>query len=79
MCLLISKPGDGSMRVLSNLSLLPLMLALGLGVWSLYEAEKERKGGGQWVAITGIVTAGLTCVLLLLWQVFANQLSTGPS
>jgi hypothetical protein len=79
MCLTIYKPGEGSMRVLSYISLLPLLLAMGLGGWSLYEAEKERKGGGQWVAITGIATAGLTCILMVLLQVFANQLSIGPS
>jgi hypothetical protein len=79
MCLLIAKPGDPSMRVLCYLSLLPQMLAIGLGAWALYEAEKERKGGGQWVAISGIATAGLTCVLMLLLQIFANQMAVGPT
>ena len=79
MCLLIAKPGDSSMRVLAYLSLLPQLLALALGVWSLREAEKERKGGGQWVAIAGIATASLACIMMLLLQYFANQLSIGPS
>jgi hypothetical protein len=79
MCLLINSPGNTAMRTLGYISLLPQMLAIGLGVWTLYEAEQERKGGGQWVAITGIAIASLTCIMMLLLQIFANQLTIGPS
>ena len=65
MCLLLNK-GAEPMRVVAWLSLRPQVMALGLGVWALREAEVERKGGGQWVAITGVATAALTCVLIVL-------------
>jgi hypothetical protein len=54
--------------------LLPQLLAMGLGIWALREAEVERKGGGQWVAITGISTALLTCVMMLVMTQLANRL-----
>jgi hypothetical protein len=73
MCLLIGKPESDMMRVICWLFLLPQVLAVGLGAWALWDAEKECKGGGQWVAVTGIATAGMTCVLMLLLQVFANR------
>ena len=75
MCLLIAKPDSNSMRVLSFLSLLPQLLALGLGVWALREAEAEKKGGGQWVAVTGIATAALTCLMMLLMNLFASRIA----
>ncbi|MBM3995752.1 MAG: hypothetical protein FJ303_16615 [Planctomycetes bacterium] len=74
MCLLLVSPGSSAMRILSWLSLLPQVLALGLGVWALYEAEKERKGGGQWVAMTGVAASTLTCVLMILLNYFADRL-----
>jgi hypothetical protein len=74
MCLLTSNPGSNAMHVLSYLSLLPQVLALGLGVWALRDAEVERKGGGQWVAITGIAIAALTCLMILLMGQFAGRL-----
>ena len=75
ICLLLSsRPESSGIRVLSYLSLMPQLLALGLGVWALREAEGERKGGGQWVAITGIATAALTCLMMLLAIQFANRL-----
>lgn len=74
MCLLLASPSSGAMRVLGYLSLLPQLLALGLGIWALREAEAERKGGGQWVAVTGIATAALTCLMMLLMNQFANRL-----
>ena len=74
MCLLISSPSR-AMYILSLLSLLPQVMAIGLGVWALRDAEKENKGGGQWVAITGVGTAALTCVMMLLLQVFASRIA----
>jgi hypothetical protein len=74
MCLLLAQPGSAGMQVLSWLSLLPQVLALGLGVWALHDAEKERKGGGQWVAMTGVATASLTCVMMLLLNLAAAKL-----
>ena len=52
----------------------PQVLALGLGLWALREAESERKGGGQWVAVTGIATAALTCLMMILMNQFATRL-----
>jgi hypothetical protein len=74
ICLLINSSSNSGIRVLSWLSLAPQVLALGLGVWALWDAEKEKKGGGQWVAITGVATAGLTCVLMVLLNLFASKL-----
>lgn len=76
MCLLIMSPGNNSMRVLSLLSLLPQVIALGLGIWVLREAESEKKGGGQWVALTGVTTASLTCLMMLLLQLYANRIAS---
>jgi len=73
MCLLLSTPSS-SMRVLSYLSMLPQLVALGLGIWALRDAERENKGGGQWVAVSGIATAALTCIMILLSQQYANRL-----
>jgi hypothetical protein len=75
MCLLLMQPGSTGMQVLSWLSLLPQVLALGLGVWALHDAEKERKGGGQWVALTGVTTASLTCLMMLLLNLAASKLA----
>lgn len=75
MCLLLASPSSDSLRVLGYLSLLPQFLALGLGIWSLREAELERKGGGQWVSVTGIATSGLTCVLMLMLMQLANRIT----
>jgi hypothetical protein len=76
MCLLLASPGNGAMRVLSWLSLLPQVLALGLGIWALRDAERERKSGGQWVALTGVGTASLTCVLVLILNLAATRLAS---
>jgi hypothetical protein len=76
MCLLLASPGNSAMRILALVSLLPQVLALGLGIWALRDAEKERKGGGQWVAITGVGTASLTCVLMLLLNLAASRLAS---
>ena len=74
MCLLLNSPRSDPMRILSWLSLLPQLLAIGLGVWALRDAEMERKGGGQWVAVTGIATAILTCLVMFLMNLFANRM-----
>jgi hypothetical protein len=74
MCILLSTAPSTSMRVLSCLALLPQVAALGLGLWALRDAEKESKGGGQWVAVTGIVAAALTCVMMPLLNLLANRL-----
>lgn len=74
MCLVLANPDSSPMRILGYLSLLPQLIALGLGIWALREAELERKGGGQWVAISGIVASSLTSVLMLLIIQFAGRL-----
>lgn len=75
LCLLLNTRSE-SMRVLCWVSLLLQFLAIGLGVWALREAETERKGGGQWVAITGVATALLTCVMTILLIQFVARLPT---
>jgi hypothetical protein len=75
ICLLLARPGDAPMRILSWLSLLPQLLALGLGVWALREAERDRKGGGQWVALTSVATSSLTCLMMLLLNLAAYRLA----
>src|SRR5205085_2050235 len=72
LCLLIWQPGT-PMRVASLLSLLPQLLALGLGVWALRDAEKDRKGGGQWVAVTGVTAAALTCSMVVLLNLMTSR------
>ncbi len=74
MCLVLANPNSNAMRLLGYISLLPQALALVLGLWALREAEVERKGGGQWVAVTGIATAALTCLMMLLMTQFAAKL-----
>ena len=75
MCLLLASSSDNSaMRVLSYLSLLLQVLALGLGLWALHDAQKVGKAGGQWVAVTGVAASALTCVLMVLLNLFANRL-----
>jgi hypothetical protein len=61
------------MRIASLLSLLPQLLALGLGIWALRDAERERKGGGQWVAVTGVTTAALTCLMVVLLNLMTTR------
>lgn len=74
MCLVLANPSVPAMRILGYLSILPQLLALGLAVWALREAEAERKGGGQWVAVSGIATAGLTALMMILMSQFAARL-----
>lgn len=75
VCLLIWGSNSTPMRVMSLLSLLPQLMAIGLGVWALRDAEKERKGGGQWVAIAGVTAASMTCVMMLLLNLAASRLT----
>ena len=74
MCLMLASPGSYPMRVTAYLSLLPQFLAIALGAWALREAEAERKGGGQWVAITGIACAALICLMMILMSQFAGRI-----
>jgi hypothetical protein len=75
MCILLAKPESDAMRIVSWISLLPQLLALGLGVWALVDAERDRKGGGQWVALTGVATASLTCVLMVLLNMAVSRMA----
>lgn len=52
--------------VLSLLALVPLALAIGLGVWALRASEKDARIGGQSLAITGIATAAVMSFLTVL-------------
>ena len=78
MCLLLSNRSE-PMRILCWISLLLQFLAIVLGVWALREAEAENKGGGQWVAITGVATATLTCVLTVLMIQFVARVPTSTT
>ncbi len=74
ICMLMSSQRD-AIRVLSWISLLPQLLAIGLGIWALRDAERENKGGGQWVAVTGVTTAAVTCIMMGILNVLANRLA----
>jgi hypothetical protein len=60
-------PGIG---VLSLLTLLPQILALGLGIRALYLCQREPRIGGQGLAITGVTTAALCIALTLLLNLY---------
>lgn len=75
MCMLLWKPDNGVVHVASLLLLAPQLVALGLGLWALRDAEREHKGGGQWVALSGVTVASLTCVMALLMTLLANRLA----
>ncbi len=75
ICMVMSSQRTDAIRILSWFSLLPQILAIGLGVWALRDAERENKGGGQWVALTGVTTATLTCVMMAILTVVANRLA----
>lgn len=72
-CLVLANRSEG-MRVMNWMSILLQFVAIALGVWALREAEAERKGGGQWVAITGVVTASLTCVVVILINAYVARI-----
>jgi hypothetical protein len=77
MCFFLTSPGNSAMRILSLVSLVPQFLALGLGVWALYDAEKEHKGGGQGVALTGVAASSLICVVVVFLNLAASRLAPG--
>jgi hypothetical protein len=62
--------GAPGIAILSLLTLLPQMLALGLGMRALYLCEQEPRFGGQALAITGVATAGLCIALTLLLNLY---------
>jgi hypothetical protein len=59
--------------LLSLLALLPQLLALGLGALALRATETDAKCSGRSLAITGMVTAGVSCVLTLAVSIFVNR------
>ncbi len=73
LCMLPMGEAYGT-RVLSLISLLPQLIALGLGVWALRTADRGGQVGGQSLAITGVATAGLMIVLTLLFHVYTARL-----
>lgn len=54
---------------------LPQLLALGLGIWALYVNEKSGRSGGQAIAITGVATSTLMCLLTMLLYVSATRMT----
>jgi hypothetical protein len=69
LCQVVDWQGPPSMRLVSLLSLVPQLLALALGGWALYRTEKQGRLGGEALAVTGIATASLMCVLTALLHV----------
>jgi hypothetical protein len=59
--------------VLSFLALVPQLLALLLGALGLRSTEADARRSGRSLAITGIVAAGVACVLTLVGSVFVNR------
>ena len=66
---------QSGVSVLSLLALAPQLLALALAVRALYLSEKESKYTSQAMAITGIATASLTCLLTVLLNVYASRIA----
>jgi hypothetical protein len=63
---------SAAISILALLTILPQLLALGLGIRALYLAQQEgatRLGGQGW-AITGVTTAGLCITLTLLLSLY---------
>jgi hypothetical protein len=59
--------------VLSLLALLPQLLAFGLGALGLRATEADAKRSGRSLAITGMVAAGVACLVTLVVSIFANR------
>lgn len=59
--------------LVSVLALLPQFAALGLGALALRVTETDAKRSGRSLAITGIVAAGVACVLTMVVSIFANR------
>jgi hypothetical protein len=59
--------------LVSLLALLPELLALGLGALALRVTETDVKRSGRSLAITGMVAAGVACVLTLVMSIFAGR------
>jgi hypothetical protein len=55
------------------LGLLPQLVAFGLGALALRTTETDAQRSGRSLAITGMVTAAVACVLTLLVTVFAQR------
>ena len=72
-CFLPFGGNNAAIYILSLLTLLPQMLALGLGVRALYLSyqEGENRIGGQAWAITGVTAATLCVTLTLLVNLYA--------
>jgi hypothetical protein len=66
---------SSSMPWLAFVAFVPQLLALGLGVWALWLGEKDGRSGGQALALSGVVTAALMCLMTgLLYVSMARQL-----
>jgi hypothetical protein len=56
-------------------ALLPQTVALGLGLWALRAAEKEGRPAGPSLAVTGVATAAVTGILIVLLNIYAARYS----
>jgi len=60
----------------SLLALLPLGLAVALAIQALREANKDPKIAGRSLAITALVSAGVTTFLIFLMAMYSPHLWT---
>jgi hypothetical protein len=60
----------------SLVALLPQGLAAGLALMALREAERDPKVGGRSLALTGLLSAAVTCVLIVLLTMYSPHLWT---
>ncbi len=69
---LLPLSGSTAISILALLTILPQLLALGLGIRALYLVQQEggsRHGGQAW-AVTGVTTAALCITLTLLLSLY---------
>ncbi len=64
---------SSGVSLVTLLALLPQFAALGLGGLALRVTETDAKRSGRSLAITGMVTAGVACVLTLVMSIFASR------
>jgi hypothetical protein len=62
--------GFGWEPLLPLLALLPNLTALALGVWALHDTQVNPRISGQAMAVTGMLTGALACVLSVLLTIY---------
>jgi hypothetical protein len=74
MCILTWARDSTPARVFSAIFLFIQLLALALGAWAFWRAEKQSKVGGQTMALAGMLTSGFSFLLTLLLFLLTTRL-----